>query len=81
MLLISRTYFIHDIKFDLNRTHRRFLFDLTKFELDHTSERTIGGSINRAGVCTNDNVLVHLFDELIFGVIFFKLLVKPSSDE
>ncbi len=72
---------IHDIKFDLNCIHRRLLLDLTKSRLDHASERTIGGSVYEAGIFLGENPPVNLLDELMFGIIRFKLLVIPSFDE
>jgi hypothetical protein len=72
---------MHDIKFDLNCIHRRFLLDLTKSELDHGSERIIGGSINGAGIFSGDHPLLNPLDKSLFGIICFKVLVNPSCVE
>jgi hypothetical protein len=63
---------MHDVNFDLNCIHRRFLLDLRKSVLDHTSERTIGGSANEAGISFVGNSSVILFGELFSGVTLFK---------
>ncbi len=66
------TYLIHDIKFDLNFIHRRFLVGLIDSVLDHASERTIGGSINVTGIFVGGNQPVNSLCELISGVTRFK---------
>ncbi len=79
--LYTSTYLIHDIKFDLNCIHRRFLVGLRDSTLGHASERTIVVSLNGTGLFVDESLSVNLFDESIFGVIRFKLLVNPSSVE
>ena len=59
----TSTHFIHDIKFDLNCIHRRFLVGLRESTLDHASEGTIVVSVNGTGLFFDENSLVNLFDE------------------